>query len=168
MDTPAQQIPERKAPERFAHIPGWGVDLDPADRPAYPKERMPARLHVHWSEPEQQEETVEILHSNERPAITPVFGTPQPPSGMSGQLRRVAFRFSENDLRHWLLLLFADRVNMFEGLGADLKSGRVPNVFAEMGAKAEFKYNREAAIKKVAIASAAGVLLVLWMRSRRR
>ena len=26
-----------------AHIPGWGADLDPANRPAYPKERTPPR-----------------------------------------------------------------------------------------------------------------------------
>jgi hypothetical protein len=24
-------------------VSGWGVDLDPADRPAYPKERTPPR-----------------------------------------------------------------------------------------------------------------------------
>ena len=54
-------------PERFAHIPGWGADLDPADRPAYPKERIPARLPgLHWDEPAQQPQTVEVLRSIER------------------------------------------------------------------------------------------------------
>ena len=66
----------------------------------------------------QQAQTVEILQSIERPSITPIFGTPQPPSGMSGMLRRAAFRYSESDLRHWLMLLFADRVNMVEGWAA--------------------------------------------------
>lgn len=170
MDTATRNLPEREVPPQYAHIKGWGADLDHADRPAYPMERIPARLEgVHWHEPEQQDETVEILQSSERPSITPLFGTTLPPSGLSGQVRRFAFRYSENDLRHWMLLLFADRVNMFEGLGADLKRGHIPNLFAEMGGKAEFKHNRQAAVKKVVIASAvAGVALLLWSQGRRR
>ena len=109
----------REVPARFAHIKGWGADLDHANRPAYPMERMPARLEGdHSHAPVQQAQTVEILQSIERPSITPIFGTPQPPSGMSGMLRRAAFRYSESDLRHWLMVLFADRVNMVEGWAA--------------------------------------------------
>ena len=109
----------REVPARFAHIKGWGADLDHAMRPAYPVERMPARLEGdHFHAPVQQAQTVEILQSIERPSITPIFGTPQPPSGMSGMLRRAAFRYNESDLRHWLMLLFADRVNMVEGWAA--------------------------------------------------
>jgi len=103
-------------------IPGWGADLDPANRPAYPKERMPPRLdNVPWGQPEQQQSEVLVLHSTERPGITPVFGTSVPPSGLSGMLRKRAFRRSENDIRHWLMLLFADRVNVVEGLVSDLR-----------------------------------------------
>jgi hypothetical protein len=103
-------------------IPGWGADLDPADRPAYPKERTPPRLdNVHWTRPEQQQSEVEIFHSTERAGLTPVFGTSVPPSGLSGVLRRRAFRRSENDVRHWMMLLLADRVNVVEGLFEDLR-----------------------------------------------
>ena len=160
----------REVPARFSHIKGWGADLDHADRPAYPMERMPARLDGdHSHAPAQQAQTVEILQSIERPSITPIFGTPQPPSGMSGILRRAAFKYSESDLRHWLILLFADRVNMVEGLGADLMRGHVPNVFAEMGGKAEFKYNRQAAIQKAVVVSAVvGLGLLLWSQSKGR
>ncbi len=160
----------REVPARFAHIKGWGADLDHAMRPAYPMERMPARLEGdHSHAPAQQAQTVEILQSIERPSITPIFGTPQPPSGMSGMLRRAAFRYSESDLRHWMILLFADRVNMVEGLGADLMRGHVPNLFAEMGGKAEFKYNRQAAIQKTVVVSAVvGLGLLLWSQSRDR
>ena len=70
-------------------------------------------------------------------------------------IRRSAFKFSENDMRHWLMQLVADRINMVEGLGDDLMKGHVPNIFAEMGWKSEFKYNRAGAIKKIAVASAA-------------
>lgn len=158
-------------PSQFAHIKGWGADLAHENRPAYPMERKPARLDgVHGQRPEQQEETVEILRSIEYSAITPIFGTPQPPSGLSGSLRRVAFKYSESDLRHWLLLLAADRVNMVEGLGSDLMRGHIPNIFSEMGGKAEFKYNRDAAVKKLLVASAVvglGALLLSRSRARR-
>jgi hypothetical protein len=35
----------------------------------------------------------------------------------------MAFRFSESDLRHWLLLLLADRVNVVEGVAAEVNRG---------------------------------------------
>ncbi|CDS54891.1 Threonine dehydrogenase and related Zn-dependent dehydrogenases [Polaromonas sp. CG9_12] len=40
-----EKTPEKtpEVPARFAHIRGWGADLDHAMRPAYPMERMPAR-----------------------------------------------------------------------------------------------------------------------------
>lgn len=171
MDTRNDTIENRlEVPSRFAHIKGWGADLDHANRPAYPMERMPARLEGdHSHPPVQQPRTVEILQSIERPSITPLFGTPNPPSGISGILRRAAFKYSESDLRHWMILLFADRVNMVEALGSDLMRGHVPNVFAEMGGKAEFKYNREAAIQKTVVLSTVALLgLLLWKRSKNR
>lgn len=107
-----------------SNIPGWGADLDRARRPAVPMEHTPPpRLHgVPLERPAQQPETVEILHSIERPNLTPVFGTSAPPSGLSGIIRRRAFRRSESDLRHWMLLLMADRVNVVEGLLQDARS----------------------------------------------
>lgn len=131
-------------------IEGWGADLDHENRPAYPKERRPPRLeNVHWDQPEQQQPTVEIFVSTERPGITPVFGTSVPPSGLSGVIRRRAFRHSENDVRHWLMLLFADRVNIVEGLMEDA---------------------RKAPRSKQLLASAVvvGALAWLYMRSDRR
>jgi hypothetical protein len=151
----------------YSHITGWGADLDHKNRPAYPMERTPPRLDEHIHAPEQQAERVKILCSNERPSITPVFGTTLPPAGISGKLREYAFKFSENDLRHWLVLLFADRINMFEGLASDLKRGHIPDLIAETGLKSEFKYNRASAIKKTAVAaSVVGIGLYLLMRKR--
>ncbi len=108
------------------HVPGWGADLDRRNRPAVPMERTPPRLeNVHWDEPEQQPQRVEILQSIERPpGLPPVFGTSVPPSGLSGSLRRAAFGYSENDLRHWLMLLGADRINVIEGLADDVRRSR--------------------------------------------
>lgn len=157
---PNTSMPSSSMPKDYSHIQGWGADLDHANRPAYPKERTPPRLEgIHWDQPEQQAHGhMEIFHSTERPGITPLFGTTVPPSGLSGALRRFAFKYSENDIRHWLMLLFADRINMFEGIFSDLLHGHVPNVFGEMGLKSEFRYNRNGAIRKVAFTAVAVVL----------
>jgi hypothetical protein len=116
-------------------IPGWGADLDRANRPAVPMERRPPRLEgVHWDEPPRQRSNVEILKSTEHLRMPPVFGTSVPPRGLSGWIRRRAFRHSENDLRHWLMLLFADRVDTVEGLVSDTRhSPRVRSVVALAG-----------------------------------
>lgn len=108
-------------------IPGWGADLDRSNRPAVPMERTPPRLEgVHWDDPVPQRSDVEILQSTEHFRRPPVFGTSVPPRGVSGWIRRRAFRHSENDLRHWLMLLFADRVDVVESLATDAR--RSPRV----------------------------------------
>jgi len=162
-------VPQRPTREQLAHINGWGADLDRKDRPGVPMERTPPRF---IPEPvgklPQQPENVEVLVSTERPGITPIFGTAQPPSGLSGMIRRVAYRWSENDMRHWLLLLAADRVNVVEGIGEDLAKGKVPNVLGEMGIKAEWQHNKAGLVKKAAIAGAVIGAACYLMRRRDR
>lgn len=154
---------------RFAHIKGWGSDLPRENRPAVPMERTPPRLDVQPGPPSQQPVDVEILHSTERPGITPLFGTPLPPKGLSGVIRRRAFRHSENDLRHWLMLLAADRVDMVEGLVGDLARGHVPRLYAEMGGRAEMRHNPAGTVRKAAgLVLLAGVACWLWKRRARR
>lgn len=117
---------------RFAHIPGWGADLARENRPAVPMERTPPRLDVPWSDPPpQQAMTVEILKSLERPEHSRTFGTRLPPKGLSGVMRRAAFRRSENDVGHWLMLIAADRVDVVEGMAGDLR--RSPLKLAAVG-----------------------------------
>jgi hypothetical protein len=171
MEAQQSQAPayrERRAMRRdMSHIKGWGVDLDRNNRPAVPMERTPPRLeNVHWSDPENQLVKVKVFHSVERPGLTPVFGTSVPPSGLSGRLRQFAYRLSENDIRHWLLLLFADRVNVLEGIAQDLGRGRIPNFLLEMGVKAEFRHNRAGLARKAAIATA--VVGLGWYLLRRK
>ncbi len=43
-----------------------------------------------------------------------VSGTAQPLRGLSGVLRRAAYRIPEHDARHWAMLLLADRVDAVE------------------------------------------------------
>jgi hypothetical protein len=148
------EVAQRRAVMPRAHIPGWGSDLDRANRPAVPMERMPARLDGPRNPPEQQHSAVEVLVSPERPGITPLYGTSAPPRGLSGVMRRAAFKMTENDIRHWMMLMLADRVDMVEGIGEDLRKGRVPNVLAEMGMGAEWRYNKAGVAKKAAIGTA--------------
>lgn len=154
-------------PEKYVHIKGWGADLNPINRPGYPKERTPPRLEpLDWTTPEQQLQRVEILRSNERPDMTAVFGTGQPPSGVSGWIRRFAFRFSENDLRHWLLLLFADRVNVGEGVAQDISRGHLPRIYSEMGGRAELMHNPSGAAKKTLVLIAGASVAYALLRRR--
>ena len=151
-----------------AHIQGWGADLDRANRPGVPMERTPPRLdHVHWDAPEQQRSSVKVYHSIERPGITPIYGTTVPPTGLSGKMRDLAFKYSENDLRHWFILMAADRVNVGEGLVQDLAHGHIPNIFREMGGPAEWRHNRQGFIRKAVVTTAVVGLAVMWMRRKR-
>jgi hypothetical protein len=119
-------------------IPGWGVDLNPADRPSYPKERM-EKTGAHWDFPERQPELRPRERSTEHRFLTPVFGTAQPLRGLSGAIRRYAYTFSEGRTAHWLLLIAGDRVNVLEGRLEALREGRPDNPIAETGVLAEFK-----------------------------
>jgi hypothetical protein len=82
-------------------------------------------------------------------------------------MRDLAFKYSENDMRHWLILMAADRVNVGEGLVQDMAHGHVPNLFREMGLAAEWKYNRQGLIKKAATTTALVAVAYLLMRRRR-
>jgi hypothetical protein len=121
-------------------IPGWGVDRDPANRPAVPKERFNPNTGAHWTMPEHQPALYEREKSTEHAMVTPVFGTSCPPRGLSGVVRRFAYRrFSEGQSAHWLLLMLGDRIDVIESNVGDLFKGRPDNFFAEMGLGAEFK-----------------------------
>jgi hypothetical protein len=120
-----------------------------------------------WERPPQQPITTEILHSIERPNVTSVFGTSTPPSGLSGAIRRIAFRYSESSYGHWLPLMLADRVSVVEGLLGDLKYGHVPNIFAELGWKAEWKHNRTSLVRRILVRVVLISATIAYFRSRR-
>ena len=136
-----------------SQIEGWGVDADPKNDPTYPMKNRNDGEHAgySWERPPQQPITVEVLHSNERPNVTSVFGTSTPPSGLSGVIRRIAFRYSESSYGHWLPLMLADRVSVVEGVLGDLKHGHVPNIFAERGWKAEWQHNRASLVRRILV-----------------
>ena len=150
---------------QYAHIKGWGVDADPTNEPTHPMKKYTGDDHkrLNWERPEQQPVDVEILHSNERPSVSAVFGNTFPPSGLSGAVRRMAFKYSEGKIEHWLALLLADRINVVEGVIDDIVHGHVPNFYGEKGWKSDFKYNKKGFAQKVflrvAIVSAIGMYL---------
>jgi hypothetical protein len=120
--------------ELRARIPGWGADLDPADRPSVPRERFDLEATgAHWDIPEQQPEKWPRERSTEHGRLTPVFGTSCPPRGLSGVMRRQAYRWSEARTRHWLMLIAADRVDAIESHALSLVTGRPDNPVAEAG-----------------------------------
>ena len=162
-------VPRRPTREQLQHIQGWGADLDRKNRPGVPMERTPPRfINVPEGDPSPQPQSTEVLVSTERPGRSPLFGSAQPPSGLSGMIRRGAFKLTENDVRHWLLLILADRVNMVEGIAEDLARGHVPNILGEMGIKAEIKHNPAGLVKKAALATAVIGAAVYLMKRRDR
>ena len=152
-----------------SQIKGWGVDADPNNDPTYPMKHRNNGEHAgySWERPLQQPITVEVLHSNERPDVTSVFGTSTPPLALSGVLRRIAFRYSESSYGHWLPLMLADRVSVVEGVLSDLKHGHVPNVFAERGWKAEWKHNRIGLARRILVRVVLISAAVAYLSSRR-
>lgn len=171
-------IADETKPENFrnerggdhSHIKGWGIDRDPKNDPTYPmKHRTDEEIEGYtWDRPEQQPVNIEVLKSVERPNIPAVFGTAHPPAGLSGAIRRIAFKYSESSYGRWLPLVLADRIAVYEGLIEDLKSGTVPNIFAERGWNAEWKYNRKGFIQKAAVTAAAAVGMYLFLTRNKR
>jgi hypothetical protein len=153
-----------------AGIPGWGVDADPQNDPTYPirnRSEDPG-LTRHWERPPIQEPEVEILQSIEHIRQPAVIGTSTPPSGLSGVLRRAAFRWSESNWLHWLMLMGADRINVVEGVVEDLAHARLPNIPAEMGVRAELRFNKRGLARKAAVAGVATAIGIAVLRRRRR
>lgn len=159
----------QKKSQDMSHIKGWGVDADPRNDPTYPIKNRTNEEHqgYNWDRPFQQPIDEEILHSNERPNVTAVFGTSVPPSGLSGMIRRFAFKHSEGRFRHWLALLLADRVNAVEGIVDDISHGHLPNICAEKGMKAEWENNPKSVVIKVAIGAAIATSVLLLLRNRK-
>lgn len=162
---------ENKIGHKYGHIKGWGIDMDPKNDPTYPmKKRKDLEiLGYTWERPPLQPVKIEVLHSIERPNITAVFGTAMPPKGLSGMIRRAAFKKSESSYGRWLPLILADRIGVVEGYIEDFSKGIVPNPFAERGWQSEMKYNKKNFILKAAVTTAvvAGVAAFLLSRKEK-
>jgi hypothetical protein len=142
-DIPSAYLRDKRTPppsreELRARIPGWGADLDPADRPSSPKLQYPADSGAHWDFPDRQPGSAGREHSIEHAFVTPVFGTAQPLHGLSGAIRRLAYaRFSEGRLAHWLLLILGDRVDAWGSHLRSFASLHPDNPVTETGVRSE-------------------------------
>lgn len=149
---------------------GWGSDADFSRRPYVPKHKLQENTGAHWERPEIQQSNVEVLHSIERPSLTAVYGTTLPPRGVSGKLRRYAFKYSENSFGHWIPLVLADRIDVIEGMMEDVRDGKVPRLFGD-GYKVDLKHAPMKFIwrvtKKAAILASPFVLLYFMSRRRK-
>lgn len=152
-----------------SQVKGWGADADRGNDPTYPIKKRNDGEHegYSWERPAQQQSDVEVLHSNERPNLTAAFGTSTPPAGLSGVIRRFAFKYSESSYGHWLPLMLADRVGVVEGYLEDLSRGHIPNVFAERGWKAEWKHNRQGLVTRVAVGALLATAAIAFLSSGR-
>ena len=119
-------------------IPGWGADLDPADRPAFPREQPGIPTGAHWELPPQQSTLPRREKSVEHTRLTPVYGSAQPLHGLAGAIRRFAYdRYSEGQTAHWLLLIVGDRVDAITSHVTSLVSRRPDDPITESGVLGE-------------------------------
>ncbi len=95
-------------------MPASRVDASPEVRPGVPRIGRPVPdPGAHWARPAQQRGTSLLARSGLRGA-TPVFGTGQPAHGLSGLVRRAAYRVPEHRAGRWILLLVGDRLDVLE------------------------------------------------------
>jgi hypothetical protein len=96
-------------------IPGWGADARLENRPGVPHETDPPMPIGNMSliAPVQQVNARPTAKSAQKP-LTPVYGTSIPLHGLSGVVRRIAYRIPDYKMRHWGLLLLADRIDLWE------------------------------------------------------
>lgn len=90
----------------------WGVDRDVARRPGVPMMREPAP----WPNSRYPIEPMRVpspvpKHGRPNKPMPPVYGTSVGLKGVSGIIRRIAYRYPDHKPRHWLLKMFADRVD---------------------------------------------------------
>jgi hypothetical protein len=93
---------------------------EPADRRLSNRPGVPmygrAGTHAPITKPPlaQQTPSVPVLVGVDVGRLTPVFGTMQPPRGLSGLIRRAGYRIPEHKAGRWMLLLLGDRVDVWE------------------------------------------------------
>src|ERR687889_1318720 len=139
--TPEKPKLAQSSDELRARIPGWGVDLDPRDRPSVPREKFDPDLSgAHWEYPDEQPEKWPRERSVEHTQLPPVFGTTCPPKGLSGAIRKLAYaKYSEGQAAHWLLLMAGDRIDVAESALRSFLTLRPDNPITQTGVLAEVK-----------------------------
>jgi hypothetical protein len=103
--------------DESAEMANLPVDLRPEDRPGVPRDAEPHLLPgTHWLAPSQQPMMAPMTMRADLKCPTPVFSTAEPPKGASGAIRIMAYRIPDHRVRHWITLLFADRLDALANL----------------------------------------------------
>lgn len=147
--------PSRTRSTVGASVP-HGIDA-PDDRPGVPMEADPSPDPAHRTTPERQPNGDRHLHRTGLDRPTPVFGTAQPPRGLSGMIRRGAYGIPEHYARHWMLLMVADRVDVLEDRLGEALAEPLERIGFDEGA-------RYARTNPVAVLG--GTLLGAWIAKR--
>ncbi len=107
--------------------PFAGIDLDLSRRPGYQRNRPPAPWPNARVPPSRQQGTPSApRHGRPGKPMPPVFSTAVPLRGLAGALRRQAYAYPDHLVRHWLVLLFADRVDSWAHHGKKLAALALP------------------------------------------
>jgi hypothetical protein len=107
---PAGDTLKADGPDPYA-----GFDRDVSRRPGYGSVHgMKAWPNARSPVTRQPRDIPVFMHGRSNKTFPPVFGTDCPPKGLSGQLRALAYGYPDHVARHWLMLLFADRVDSWE------------------------------------------------------
>jgi hypothetical protein len=134
------------------------ADADPESRPGVPMEAPPEpAAGAHWMEPERQTGIDGHLHHTGIDRPTPVVGTAQRPHGVSGWLRTRAYDIPEHYGRRWMLLLFADRVDVVEGRLGDMLARPLEQAGLHNGA---------GRVRSNPLGVVAGAAVGVWMAKR--
>jgi hypothetical protein len=95
--------------------PFEAVDLDRSRRPGVPMQRPPQPWPNSRFPPKRMTAPPAApRHGRPGRQTPPVYGTAVPLRGLSGVIRRAAYRHPDHEVRHWLLLLLGDRVDSWE------------------------------------------------------
>jgi hypothetical protein len=112
--------------------PARGIDLDPARRPGVPRLRDPPHPLPNARRPltRQHSDVTVFMHGRPHKTFPPVFGTAVPPHGLSGLVRRAAYHYPDHVMRHWTMLLLADRIDSWEHRAGKLLKVATPALAA--------------------------------------
>lgn len=136
--SPAPEHVMSTVPADYKQVPAWGIDME--HQQSYRKELPSDVENVRGPVQEWQIPHDKVHMSVEHPNLTPVFGTSCPPRGLSGSMRDYAYKFGEGTNRHWMTLIFADRVDILESTVIDAFRGHPDRFVQEKGWKANMKY----------------------------
>lgn len=159
MGTPTQSTRSRRGPMEGEHV--IGVDADPARRPGVPMHARPGLGPSGTSPPratiEPQTQPPKLLYRAALDHPTPVYGTGQPPRGISGALRSAAYDIPEHRAQHWMLLLLADRVDVLEDRIANLAARPLEAAGATGAAES---------VRRNPVPMVAGLAVGLWVAKK--